>query len=87
MLNFTSGFQSAVDTIVARSSVMDVAPALIPIYPTKTAADAQGIGPDPVIASDNTLGAYSPYEGRLYVTYVDRITAIDTTPPTTPTSC
>ena len=58
--------------MIAYSSVNDVTPALIPIYPTKSAADEQGIGPNLEIASDNTLGAYSPYEGRLYVTWVDR---------------
>ena len=31
-----------------------------------------GIGPAPVLASDNTLGSFSPYQGRLYVAYVDR---------------
>jgi subtilisin-like proprotein convertase family protein len=30
----------------------------------------RGIGPTPVIASDNTLGAFSPYQGRLYIAYV-----------------
>jgi subtilisin-like proprotein convertase family protein len=29
-----------------------------------------GIGPDPVIASDNTLGTYSQHQGRIYVSYV-----------------
>jgi subtilisin-like proprotein convertase family protein len=37
-----------------------------------SAAAPQGIGPSPSLASDNTLGAYSPHEGRLYLTYVDR---------------
>ena len=32
-----------------------------------------GIGPGAVVASDNTLGANSPFEGRLYVTYVNNI--------------
>jgi len=30
----------------------------------------RGIGPTPVIASDNTLGAFSPFQGRLYMAYV-----------------
>ena len=30
-----------------------------------------GIGPGAVIASDNTLGAFSPNQGRLYVAYTD----------------
>jgi subtilisin-like proprotein convertase family protein len=74
VLSFTSGFQPGVTTIIGQTSVMDVAPALVPIYPTKSAADGQGIGPGTEIASDNTLGAYSPYQGRLYVTYVNRLT-------------
>ena len=41
--------------------------------PLTSLATAQGIAPDPTIASDNTLGAYSPYEGRLYVAFVDRL--------------
>ena len=35
-------------------------------------APALGIGPAPVVASDNTLGAFSPHQGRLYVAYVSR---------------
>src|SRR5262249_23686406 len=41
-------------------------------FPTAIAATPNGIGPALSIASDNTLGAYSPYEGRLYATYTDR---------------
>lgn len=42
-------------------------------YPTEVgAAGPQGVGPAPVIASDNTLGSTSPVSGRLYVAYVDR---------------
>ena len=68
-LNFTSGFspgiQSNVTTTHVRAAASGAATALnaSPGFPT---------GPAPVIASDNTLGAYSPYEGRLYVAYVDR---------------
>ncbi len=32
-----------------------------------------GIGPGAVIASDNTLGSFSPHEGRLYVAYTGRV--------------
>ena len=35
-----------------------------------TPSAAIGIGPDAVIASDNTLGTYSEYQGRLYVSFV-----------------
>ena len=37
-----------------------------------SAATPVGIGAGAVIASDNTLGLYSPYQGRLYVAFVDR---------------
>lgn len=39
---------------------------------TTSAAQPLGIGPAPTIASDNTLGAFSPFQGRLYLTYVGR---------------
>ena len=38
-------------------------------------ADRFGIGPSPSIASDNTLGSFSPFQGRIYVTYTDRYDA------------
>ncbi len=41
-------------------------------YPLVTASNPQGIGPAPVIASDNTSGTASPNAGRLYIAYVDR---------------
>ena len=34
---------------------------------------ALGVGPQASIASDNTLGAFSPHRGRLYVAYTNRI--------------
>ena len=36
------------------------------------------LGPAPVVASDNTLGAFSPHQGRLYVAYVSRPAATGT---------
>jgi subtilisin-like proprotein convertase family protein len=36
---------------------------------TNQVAPARGVGPTPVIVSDNTLGSFSPYQGRLYVAY------------------
>lgn len=41
-------------------------------YPLGTNITAQGIGPAPSIAIDNTLGSFSPNKGKIYVTYVDR---------------
>jgi len=40
-------------------------------YPLRTAASPDvGVAPAPVIASDNTLGSFSPHQGWLYVAYV-----------------
>ncbi len=39
-------------------------------YPLTSPSSTRGIGPGAVIASDNTLGAYSPFQGRLYIAYV-----------------
>ena len=38
-----------------------------------------GVGPAPVIASDNTLGAYSQFQGELYVAFVGHSLATATT--------
>jgi subtilisin-like proprotein convertase family protein len=40
-----------------------------------TNAPTSLITTSPVIASDNTLGAFSQFQGRLYVAYVDRVNA------------
>jgi large repetitive protein len=38
-----------------------------------TGATVVPVNTAPVIAADNTLGSFSPYQGRLYLAYVDRI--------------
>jgi subtilisin-like proprotein convertase family protein len=45
-----------------------------PASPTGVAAPL-GFAPAPQIASDNTLGSFSQFEGRLYVVYTDRYDA------------
>ena len=45
-------------------SLSDVYPTAIP------AAPATGVGPDVVLAEDNTLGPDSPYQGRIYAAFV-----------------
>jgi len=69
-LNFTSGMARIVERQVATTTVRG---AVTSPYPRAAAVTGEGIGPAPVIASDNTLGAFSPYQGRLYVAFVDRI--------------
>jgi subtilisin-like proprotein convertase family protein len=48
--------------------------------PVATAAPL-GLGPDAEIASDNTLGSFSPFAGRLYVVYTDRYDTVRYGPP------
>jgi len=70
VLNFSSGFDpgdaAEVTTTYTQGNITGT-------FPVASAAVKQGISPAPVIASDNTLGAYSPYQGRLYVAFVDRL--------------
>lgn len=65
---FTPGLENSTVTTTVRGAVGNS-------YPTGAAADPLGISPSPSLASDNTLGAFSPYQGRLYLSYVDRSTA------------
>lgn len=39
------------------------------------AAGSRGIGTGLSVAADNTLGSFSPFQGRIYAAYVDRSTA------------
>jgi subtilisin-like proprotein convertase family protein len=70
-ITFTAGFTDNVDTNVAQTTVRAIASGQQVNSP---AASFFGIGATPIIASDNTLGAYSPYQGRLYTAYVGRNT-------------
>ena len=67
-LNFTSGFTpNANQTVIAQTTIRAAQAGAL-----TGQVDSQGITPQPVIASDNSLGAFSPDEGRLYVAYVGR---------------
>jgi len=39
-------------------------------YPTTAPSTPNGVGPNLVMAVDNTLGPYSPYQGRIYAAFV-----------------
>lgn len=69
-LDFTQGLVDRVDSQIATTTVIG---ALGDTFPLSAAAAPNGIGPNVVIASDNTLGSFSPYQGRLYVSYVNRL--------------
>ncbi len=74
-LNMTSGLTPNQETIVDFTPVR----ALQSGAATVAAADPQqGIAAAPVIASDNTLGAFSQNEGNLYIAYVTRSLATGT---------
>ena len=75
-LTFSSGINFGVDRTVAQTTVRG---AQGNTYGTASAASPLGIGPSPVLASDNTLGSFSPNQGRLYLTYVDRFDSNITT--------
>jgi subtilisin-like proprotein convertase family protein len=77
-LNFTTGLDNqpvnpstgtSDDTVAfigeaAKGGVTSPYPNVQPVSP------AQGLGPSPSIAVDNTLGRLSPFQGRLYAVYV-----------------
>jgi subtilisin-like proprotein convertase family protein len=64
-----TGLTTSGQTTVAQ---VDVRGALGNSYGTASAANPFGIGPDPSLASDNTVGSFSQFQGRIYLTYVDR---------------
>jgi hypothetical protein len=67
-LRFTSHLTPNSETTVAIGAIRDGVNR--GNYATKPAYQPDvGVGPSPAIASDNTLGSYSAYQGRLYVTY------------------
>ncbi len=78
-LSFTSGMEPAASEVVANVSLPSAPNGGLgtssnpgPVFPTLVAANPNvGIAPAPTIASDNTLGSFSTYQGRLYITYVD----------------
>ena len=69
-LTFTSGQVAGTQT---RSRRPSSAGSLTGTYPTAAPATPNGIGPGLVLASDNTLGAYSQFQGRIYAAFVDHI--------------
>jgi subtilisin-like proprotein convertase family protein len=72
VLDWTLTFSARLDhTANVTVGTTSVAGAFNGPYPLTPAADpGRGIGPAPDIAADNTIGSFSPYQGRLYVAYV-----------------
>ena len=65
-------------TIVVIGSLTDT-------YPTAAPSTPNGVGPGLVLAQDNTLGPYSPYQGRIYAAFVGYFDAM-ISGPTNPTT-
>ena len=76
-LNFSSGMTDQPDIPIVETPIRGSFDAN---FGAVVPSDADGIGPAPVIASDNTLGSFSPNEGTLYVAYVTRDTSVNGNP-------
>ena len=69
-LNLSSGMKPDLDVQVPGTFGLIVGGSLTTPFPTASAASPIGISPGIVMASDNTLGSFSPYQGRIYAAFV-----------------
>jgi subtilisin-like proprotein convertase family protein len=72
-LNLSTGMTPDLDLAVPGTNGLIVAGSLGPIFPTTSVASPVGISPGLVLASDNTLGTFSPHQGRIYAAFVGYI--------------
>ena len=69
-LNLSTGMKPDLDLQVPGTLGLVVAGSLTTTFPVASAASPIGISPGLVMASDNTLGSFSPYQGRIYAAFV-----------------
>ena len=69
-LNLSTGMKPDLDVQVPGTLGLIVPGSLTTPFPTASAASPIGISPGIVMASDNTLGSFSPYQGRIYAAFV-----------------
>ena len=69
-INLSTGMKPDLDLAVPGTNGLIVPGSLTTPYPTASAASPVGISPGVVMASDNTLGSFSPYQGRVYAVFV-----------------
>jgi len=69
-LNLSTGMKPDLDVQVPGTFGLIVGGSLTGTFPTASAASPVGISPGIVMASDNTLGSFSPYQGRIYAAFV-----------------
>ena len=69
-LNLASGTRPDVDVQVGGTLGLVIGGSVTTPFPTTSPASPIGVSPGLVMASDNTLGSFSPYQGRIYATFV-----------------
>jgi subtilisin-like proprotein convertase family protein len=69
-LNLSTGMKPDLDVVVPDTLGVIVAGSLTTTFPTAAPSSPIGISPGIVMASDNTLGSFSPYQGRIYAAFV-----------------
>jgi subtilisin-like proprotein convertase family protein len=57
-------------TNLAPFTALVIGGSLTDAYPTTAPSTPQGVGPGMVFAEDNTLGPFSPFQGRIYAAFV-----------------
>jgi subtilisin-like proprotein convertase family protein len=71
-LDIASGLATGFDRFVATTRTRgNLAGSAAPVYAAASATTPNGIGPGLSLAADNTLGVFSPYQGRLYAAFTD----------------
>jgi subtilisin-like proprotein convertase family protein len=68
-LHFSSGLTPGTDNVVVGANSTVKGAVLGPFADTALVAPDRGIGPSVSLAIDNTLGSFSPFQGRLYAAY------------------
>src|SRR5205823_5169462 len=70
-LNFTQGLGADINDVTLPGTKGLVVPGSVTSsYSTASPASPVGVGPGLVMAQGNTLGALSPYQGRIYAAFV-----------------
>ena len=69
-INLSTGMKPDLDVQVPGTLGLIVGGSLAVTSGTASAASPIGISPGIVMASDNTLGSFSPYQGRIYAAFV-----------------
>ena len=69
-INLSTGMKPDLDLAVPGTNGLIIGGSLTTPFPTASAASPIGISPGLVLASDNTLGSFSPHQGRIYAAFV-----------------